>query len=49
MERHVPALWSAAYGSRRPVPVRLAGLGLLKVLDFVRMLALADHRTFVSH
>ncbi|MFI9591774.1 hypothetical protein [Nonomuraea sp. NPDC052265] len=49
MEQHVPVLWSAAYCSRRPAPVRLAGRGLLKLLDFVRMLALADHPTFVSH
>ncbi|NRQ37324.1 hypothetical protein HII36_36635 [Nonomuraea sp. NN258] len=49
MTHHVPPLWASAYGSRRPAPVRWPARALLRVADFVRMLALADHQTFVAH
>lgn len=40
---HVPALWTAAYGTHHAPAVRLAARCLLRVRAFVRELALADH------
>ncbi|WP_185992937.1 hypothetical protein [Streptomyces sp. 130] len=39
----IPALWTAAYGPRRPRAVRLLARTLLRVRAFARELALADH------
>ncbi|MBL1110013.1 hypothetical protein JK361_36550 [Streptomyces sp. 5-8] len=42
----IPALWPAAYGPRvRPLP-RLLARTAVRLADFVRMLALADHQSF---
>jgi hypothetical protein len=44
----IPALWPAAYGPRvRPLP-RLLARTAVRLTDFVRALALADHRPFTS-
>ncbi|WNI25648.1 hypothetical protein [Streptomyces sp. ITFR-16] len=42
----VPALWSTAYASRRPAPVRLLARWLLRTRTFAHDLALADHVPF---
>ncbi|MEU3413140.1 MULTISPECIES: hypothetical protein [unclassified Streptomyces] len=44
----VPALWPAAYGPKaRPLP-RLLARTTVRLTDFVRALALADHRPFTT-
>ncbi|MFD8689640.1 hypothetical protein [Streptomyces sp. NPDC059651] len=39
----VPALWKAAYGPHRAMPLRFLARCLLRVRAFARELALADH------
>ncbi|MBB5932429.1 hypothetical protein [Streptomyces echinatus] len=45
---HIPALWTVAYDTRtRPLP-RLLARTAVRLADFVRALALADHQPFTS-
>lgn len=48
MSNRVPRLWSAAYGPSRAPLTRLLARGAVRITAFVRELALADHRPFVS-
>ncbi|MBK3522344.1 MULTISPECIES: hypothetical protein [Streptomyces] len=44
----IPALWPTAYGPRvRPLP-RLLARTAVRLTDFVRALAVADHRPFTT-
>ncbi|MEV0323185.1 hypothetical protein ACIBKX_30855 [Streptomyces sp. NPDC050658] len=43
---HVPVLWTAAYSSDRPAPVRFVARRLVRLRGFIRALALADHTPF---
>ncbi|GAA4790342.1 MULTISPECIES: hypothetical protein [Streptomyces] len=43
MNEGLPRLWAAAYGSHTGRPRRCAARAALRVLRFVRALALADH------
>ncbi|MFB0619247.1 hypothetical protein [Streptomyces sp. AGS-58] len=44
----IPALWTAAYGPRRPRFLRFLARRGVRLAEFVRMLALADHRPFTT-
>ncbi|WP_445684349.1 hypothetical protein [Streptomyces reticuli] len=44
----IPALWTAAYGSRSPRLRRFLARRVVHLGAFVRALALADHRPFTS-
>ncbi|MEU6594153.1 hypothetical protein ABZ923_33955 [Streptomyces sp. NPDC046881] len=44
----IPALWTAAYGPQAPALLRFLARRAVRLADFVRMLALADHRPFTT-
>ncbi|WP_198154017.1 hypothetical protein [Catenuloplanes japonicus] len=46
--KRIPAFWSVAYDSRRPVPVRLLARAVVHMISFFTRLAVSDHRPFVS-
>ncbi|MGW0423205.1 hypothetical protein [Streptomyces sp. NPDC003015] len=44
----IPALWAAAYGSQTPRLRRYLARRAVHVAAFIKALALADHRPFMS-
>ncbi|MET9447349.1 hypothetical protein [Streptomyces cinerochromogenes] len=44
----IPPLWRAAYGRQASAPLRLLARTAVRLRDFVRALALADHRPFTT-
>ena len=45
----IPRLWALAYAPHHPAPLRLAARAALRVAGFFRLLAQADHQTFLTH